>query len=141
MEILVFGVIILVLCLILGVNINYIMYAILGIVGLVSCMMTLLFIYANICLLLSKRKEASFLRFESVNGKFSVACYLIEDKEYLCAFPREAIMQDKLYDVDKTYHVMLNKKTGKVYDRYSIATCILGLTFGIIICLSIYKII
>lgn len=128
MEILIMSTIILGICIILGINYNYIMLAV---VCLFSCFLLLLFMYSFIRLLFSKRKEAKFVRFDKMgNRKYQAACYLVEGEEYLCIFPKEGFMTNKLYRQDKIYHVMLNKSMKRVYDRFAISTCMLGLIFG-----------
>lgn len=129
MELLIMSTIILGICIILGINYNYI---ILAVVCLFSCFLLLLFMYSFIRLLFSKRKEAKFIRFDKMgNSKYQAACYLVEGEEYLCVFPKEGVMTNKLYRHDKIYHVMLNKSMKRVYDRFAIATCVLGFIFGI----------
>lgn len=60
-----------------------------------------------------------------------VAYYLVDGEEYPCIFPKEAILENKLYSTEKTYTVWLNAKTKKVFDPYATTTCILGLLFSI----------
>lgn len=135
MEIIIVIAIILVLCLILGVSLNYILFGITILAIIFFGLMAIGFSYCIIRVLFSKRKEAQFVRFgKASNGRFQVACYLVEGKEYPCIFPKEFVMENKLYSVDKTYNVMLDRKANKVYDQYAIATCVLGLLFGIGFC-------
>lgn len=132
MEIIVVSIIIFALCMILGVSLNYILLAVFAIFCLFSSFLSLFFLYSVICLLLSKRKEARFIRFDKLrNSKYQAAYYLVDGVEYSCVFPREGIMKDKLYQQNKIYHVMLNKKMEKVFDRFAISTCVLGLVFSI----------
>lgn len=128
MEIIIVIAIVLVCCLILNVNSNYVLLGSTLIICVFFGLLAVGFAYCIIRLLLSKRKEAKFLRFGKVgDSKYQVAYYLVEGQEYPCVFPREIIMQDKLYLEDKTYHVMLNRRIGKVYDRFAVTTCVLGL--------------
>ena len=125
-------IIILVYCLVLKVNTNYILLAGAILVGIFFCLLTLGFLYAGIGLLFSKRKEARFTRLDHFgNSKYQVAYYLVEGEEYPCIFPKESILEDKLYQKDKVYYVMWNKRMQKVYDRFAIMTCVLGLIFSI----------
>lgn len=117
---------------ILGVSLNYILYAIFAVFCLLSVFLSLFFLYSIICLLFSKRKEARFIRFDKLrNSKYQAAYYLVDGVEYSCVFPREGIMKDKLYKKNRIYHVMLNKRMEKVFDRFAISTCVLGLVFSI----------
>lgn len=129
-EIIIVIIIILVICLILDVN--YLLLASAILICVFAGALTLGFVYCSVGLLFSKRKEAKFLRIDRhKSAKFQVAYYLVEGKEYPCIFPKEGILENKLYRKDKTYHVMLNKKMQRVYDRFAIATCVLGLVFSV----------
>lgn len=138
MELIIVIVIILVLCLILNVSINYIIFVCLILVEIFFALLTIGFAYCIVRLLLSRRSEARFIRFEKApKGKFQVAYYLVGEGEYPCAFPKEFIMENKLYSTDKIYNVMLDVRTKKVYDRYAITTCILGFIFSVCFCTGI----
>ena len=131
MEFIILIGIILVLCFILGVNFNYLLFGIAILGCVVFGLMMFGFAYCAIRLMFAKRKEASFVRFGGVNdSRMQVAYYLVEGEEYPCLFPKEFIMDNKLYSPDKIYNVMMDTKSKKVYDRYAIATCILGLLFS-----------
>lgn len=128
MEFLMILIIVIVLCLILNVSLHYILTGILILVGIGAVSFAISFLYCFIVLLKSKRKEAQFVRISPAKGGgFQVAFYRVEGAEYPCMFPREAILEDKLYRKDKPYHVMWNPRKGKVFDRYALTTCILGL--------------
>ena len=47
-------------------------------------------------------------------------------------FPKEGIMEEMLYNKNKTYHVMLNERLERVFDRFAVVTCVLGFAFGLI---------
>lgn len=129
-EIIIVIIIILLYCWILDANLILLAGEIL--ICLFSGALTLGFVYCGIGLLFSKCKEAKFLRIDRHgNDKFQVAYYFVEGEEYPCIFPKECILEDKLYQKDKTYHVMLNKRMQKVYDRFAVTTCVLGLVFSI----------
>ncbi len=131
MEILILIIIVLVYCLVLDVNQSYILMGVAVLVGIFAVLLTLGFLFCNICLLFSKRKAAKFVRMDCIkSNKYQVAYYLVEGKEYPCMFPKEGIMEERLYNKDKAYHVMLNERLGKVFDRFAVATCVLGLIFG-----------
>ena len=139
MQILIIILIVLVYCLVLNVDLYYIMLGGALLIGVVAGLFTLAFVYCDICLLFSKRKEATFLRMDSVKGsKFQVAYYLVDGVEYPCIFPKEGVLENKLYQKDKTYHVMLNRKLGKVFDRFAVATSVLGLVFGAMISVVVF---
>ncbi len=138
MEFLVVCIIILVCCMILGVNLDYILYAVFGMVLLLSLFFTLFFVFCNVCLLFSKRKEARFVRFDKLrDSKYQIAYYLAEGNEYPCVFPKEGIFSNKLYQQDRVYYVFFSKKLKKVFDRFATITCILGLVFWSILSVSL----
>ena len=134
MEIFIIFLIVIVYCLVLDVNLSYILTGGVALIGIFAVLLAIGFLICNICLLFSKRKEAKFLRMDFVKGsKYQVAYYLVEGKEYPCLFPKEGIMEEKLYNKEAMYHVLLNEKLGRVFDRFAVATCVLGLLFGSII--------
>lgn len=136
MELIIVIAIILVLCLILGVNLNQILMGVTMLVCIFFIFMAIGFIYCAVRLLFCKQKEAYFSRFDNVkNGRVQVAYYLVEGEEYPCVFPKELVMEKKLYSTDKSYTVMLDMKSKKIYDRYAIATCVLGLLFSVGFCI------
>lgn len=138
MELIIVVVIILIFCLVLNVNINYIMFGFLALVGMFFALLTIGFTFCLVRLLLSKPKEAEFVKFDKAQkGKYKVAYYLIDGEEYPCMFPKEFIMENKLYSTEKTYKVMLNMRTKKVFDRYAIITCVLGLIFSVCFCVGL----
>lgn len=131
MEIFVVLIIILLYCLILEVSITNILLAGAVLLYLCDVVLTLGFAYFTIGIFFSKRKEAKFSRFgRPGKHKFEVAYYLVDGKEYPCIFLKEGVMDDRLYQKNKTYHVLLNKHMKKVYDRFALITCPLGLIFS-----------
>lgn len=110
-------------------------YLLLGLAGFLLILSGLLVIIFSICsvlLLTSKWKRAQFLRVDlpSQEARYKVAYYLVDGEEIPCMFPEEGIFRKILYRTDKTYHVLFHKKLGKVFDRFAVATCILGLVCG-----------
>ena len=118
-------------CVLTG-NVGYVFFGVAGFLLLVSGLIVITFLICSVLLLTSKWKEAKFLRMGSPSERteFKVAYYLVEGEEIPCLFPEEGIFRSKLYRTDKTYHVLLNKKLGRVFDRFAVATCILGLLCG-----------
>lgn len=138
MEFLMVLIIIIILCLILNVSLNYILIGILILVAVGAVAFDVSFLYCFLVLLHSKKKEAEFVRIGPAKGdRFQVAFYLVEGAEYPCMFPREAILEDKLYRKDRPCHVMWNPRRGKVFDRYAFATCILGLITSVALSVGI----
>lgn len=135
MELIIVIAIIVVCCLILDVNLNYILFGVIILMCVLFALMAIGFTYCIVRLTMSKARKASFVRFDKAgNSKFQVAYYEIDGEEYPCMFPKEFIMEKKLYPIDKIYKVLLDVKAKKVYDRYAIATCISGLIISVSFC-------
>ena len=111
-----------------------VMIGVLGTVAVASGGMTLFFIFYLLKLLFSKKKKGSFLRIER-NGIFRwrSAIYLVDGEEIPCIFPDDGVMDDKIYKTDKAYTLFYNKHSGKVFDRVSITTCVIGIIFTLAI--------
>ena len=132
MEFILILIVIAVLVSVLTGNLEYIFFGVAGFLLLFSGLLVITFLINMGLMLTSKWKEAKFLRIDlpSEEARYKVAYYLVEGEELPCLFPEEGIFRKKLYRTDKTYHVLLNKKLGRVFDRFAVAACILGLMFG-----------
>ena len=138
MELLIILIIAIVFCLVLNISLNIIVLGLIALIGIISGVFGLAFMGCMICLLTCRRKPATFLRTDKVKGsKFQVAYYMVEGREYPCIFPKEAILENKLYQTDKVYHVMVHEKLGKVFDRFAVVTCLLGFVAGIALSVGI----
>ena len=135
MEILLILIVIAIFVSVLTGNLGYVLFGMSGFLLLTAGLMVLIFLACNVLLLTSKWKEAKFvgMDYPTEKSKFLVAFYLVDGEEIPCLFPEEGVFRDRLYQADKTYHVLLNRKLGRVFDRFSVATCILGLFFGILL--------
>ena len=129
----VFGLIIIaVLVCVLTGNLGYVFFGVMYFLLILSALLVITFVICSVLLLTSKWKEAIFLRVDlpSEKSKYKVAYYLVEGEEIPCLFPEEGVFRKQLYRSDKIYHVLLNNKLGRVFDRFAVATCILGLICG-----------
>lgn len=134
MELLVIIIIVIAICFVLNVSPYYMMLGGGILLFVLATAFAIGFVLAMIVLLFSKRREGRFLRIGPVkDSKFQVAFYLVEGQEYPCIFPREGLLEKKLYRRDKIYHVMWNGKLGKVFDRFAVTTCVLGLVFSVLL--------
>ncbi|MCR5460344.1 MAG: hypothetical protein K6F51_10640 [Acetatifactor sp.] len=135
MEILLILIVIAIFVSVLTGNLGYVLFGMSGFLLLTAGLMVLIFLACNVLLLTSKWKEAKFvgMDYPTEKSRFLVAFYLVDGEEIPCLFPEEGIFRDRFYREDKTYHVLLNRKLGRVFDRFSVATCILGLFFGILL--------
>lgn len=143
MEFLLILIVVAIFASVLTGNLGYVLFGMSGFLLLTSVLLVIIFLICSILLLTSKWKEARFVGMDlpTEKSKFMVAYYLVDGEEIPCLFPEEGIFREKLYREDKTYHVLLNRRLGRVFDRFSIATCILGLVCGILlggIMLSMY---
>ena len=116
-------------------NLGYVLYGATIVLMIVSGLLILTFAICNIILLGTKWEKASFLRLDlpTEKSKFKVAFYLVDGEEIPCLFPEEGVFVKYLYKTEKTYHVLYHPKLRRVFDRFSIATCVLGLICGIIL--------
>jgi hypothetical protein len=138
MELLMVLIIVIVFCLILDISLDVIVLGLIALIGIVSGLFALAFLGCMICLLGCKRKPATFLRTDNVKGsKFQVAYYMVEGRECPCVFPKEVVLESKLYRTDKIYHVMVSERVGKVFDRFAVVTCVLGLVAGIVLSVGV----
>ena len=135
MEILLILIIVIIFGAVLTGNLGYVLFGMSGFLLLMAGLMVVTFFVCCILLLTSKWKEAKFAGIDlpTEKAKFKVAFYLVDGEEIPCLFPEEGIFRDRFYQEDKTYHVLWNRRLGRVFDRFSVATCILGLVFGIIL--------
>lgn len=134
MEILIVFIVVIVICLILNISIHYIVTGILILAGVATFSFAVSFLYCFVILLRSKKKETEFVRIGPTKGdRFQVAFYMVDGVECPCMFPREGILEDKLYRKDRKYRVMWNQRKGKVFDRYACVTCVLGLFVSVLL--------
>jgi hypothetical protein len=132
MEILLAIIIIIVICKILGVSNFVLILCGLGIIELIIIAMFLFFIYHTLHLFFTKKRNANFVKIDKPKkGKFKVAYYEIENEEYPCVFPMEASFSSS-YREEKIYSVRYSKLLKKVYDKWAVMTCFIGLIFSIV---------
>lgn len=128
MEFLVALIVIIVFCKILGISNEMLITGGLALIELTIIAMLLLFLYFCLNLIFTKSRKAEFIRTGKPEGsKFNVAYYLIDGKEYPCVFPRESGIA---YKTNHTYKVRYSKRLNKVFDIWSILTCVIGLIFS-----------
>ena len=131
MELVIALIVIIVFCKILGVSNEMLVLGGLALIELTIVLMMFMFAFFCVRMLFTKRKEARFTRVDkALKGSFKVAYYEVEGTEYPCIFPSEMILNDKMYRTDRTYHVLLSKRSKKVYDKWTVLTCIIGFLFS-----------
>ena len=142
MEIVIGIIVVIVVLKILGVSNITIIFGILGLVELLIAAMLIFFIAAFIFLLFSKKKRGVFSHFAvPEKGKFKVAYYLVDNKVIPCVFPREAGLSGVMYKADKVVKLRYSKKLNKVFDIWSVITCITGIVFTVYAIIFTLKII
>lgn len=128
MEFILVVAVIFVLCKSLGISNQVLIAGVAVLVELTIIAMLLLFFYFCINLIFTRRKKAVFIRTGKPEGsKFQVAYYLIDGIEYPCIFPCESGIS---YKANHTYNVLYSKRMNKVYDIWSMLTCIIGFAFS-----------
>ena len=127
MELLILLIIVVVLCLILDVSMNVIVLGLIALIGMVSGLFALAFLGCVICLLGCKRKTATFLRIDNAKGsKFQVAYYMVDGREYPCIFPKEVVLENKLYRTDSIRPLCNNNMCFRADGReYIMCGCLL----------------
>ena len=133
MEFLIILILVVIFASVLTGNLGYVLFGMTGLLLLTAGAMVLIFLVASLFLLTSKWKEAKFvgIDYPTEEAKYQVAFYLVDGEEIPCLFPEEGIFREKFYREDKTYHVLVNRKLGRVFDRFAVATCILGIVCGL----------
>ena len=131
MELVIALIVIIVFCKILGVSNEMLVLGGLALIELTIVLMMFMFAYFCVRMLFTKRREAKFTRVNKApKGNFKVAYYEVDGTEYPCIFPSEMILNDKMYRTDRTYKVLYSKRSKKVYDIWTILTCIIGFVFS-----------
>lgn len=133
MEFIIGLIVIIVICKILGVSNFVLILCGLGLIELTIIAMMLFFIYYTFHLFFTKKKQASFTKIDVSDTnkvKFQTAYYMVDEEEYPCVFPREMGISSKLYKNDKIYNVRFSRSLKKVYDKWAVITCIVGLIFS-----------
>ncbi len=127
MEFFVVIAVIVVLALVLGVKPIVLLAAGGALVWLIFAAVSILFIYFFVRLVTSERTKGYFTKIDKKDSnRFKTAFYSVDGTEYPNVFPEEGLMQNILYKKDREYRLRLNKK-GYVFDRFSTATCFIGL--------------
>ncbi len=122
---------IVVICKILGIGNSALIIVGLGIIELIIIAMALFFVYFNLHLLCARTKKAAFSRIDvPEKSRFKVAFYIVDGVEYPCIFPKESAFNSRLYKDGRLYTVRFSPHLKKVYDKWAIATCIVGLIFS-----------
>ena len=136
-EILLVIAIAVVLCLIFGISPALIIFwgkvVILFGIEIVLLFMFAVFAYCAFRLITSKAKDAEFTEIKKDEHRlFPTAHYLVDGTEYPCLFPSELGKQDFMYRKWSGGKVMLNRKKGYVFDRFSTLATIIGFFYCLI---------
>lgn len=132
MEVIIIISILLLLGIIFQVDRTVVILIALAVLCVVSLLLALFFLVACTLLVTSLRKKAECDGTDIPEGrKMKVAFYLIEGERYPCIFPSEGLSEDKFYRKGEARTVFLHKRLKRVFDRYAVMTCVLGLVFGI----------
>lgn len=141
MEIIIGLIVIVVVCKILGVSNFILILCGLGIIELIIILLFIFFVFHTINIFFSKEQNAVFTKFDSVKkNEFEVAFYEIDGVEYPCVFPKESKFTNA-YSTENICSVRYSKRLKKVYDKWAIATCVVGLVFSVIAVVITFSII
>ena len=121
--------VLIVLVCVLTDNLTVVLVGLAGLIVLMTLFILLFSIIGSAMLLTSHWREASFTRLDlpKETSRFKVAFYQINEGEIPNMFPEEGIMEQSLYKEGHSYKVLYNRKLGRVFDRFSILTILLGL--------------
>lgn len=135
MEFVLILIIVIIFASVLTGNLGYVLFGMSGFLLLTSALMVLIFLVCMVLLFMSKWKEAKFVGLDlpTEKSKFKVAFYLVDGEEIPCIFPEEGVFREKFYQSDKSCRVLFNKRLGRVFDRFAIATCFVGFFGGAIL--------
>lgn len=132
MEFILVIAVIVVLCLVIGIDSSYLILAGAVLTGIIYVLSLLLLMFFFARMLFAKKKTAFFSRIDkSPSSRFKVAYYMIDGTEYPNVFPEEGFFRSKLYRSDKSCTVLLAKNNKFVFDKFSCATCTIGFILGI----------
>ncbi|MCR5599174.1 MAG: hypothetical protein K6G33_00305 [Ruminococcus sp.] len=132
MEFIIVLIVIAVLCLVIGVKASYLIFAAIALIGVIVALSELLLTVCFIRLLFAKKQSAVFSRIDKgPHSSFKVAYYRIDNTEYPNIFPEEGFFRSKLYRSDKSSTVFLSKNKKTVFDKFSCATCTIGILLTI----------
>ncbi|MCQ2490311.1 MAG: hypothetical protein MJ079_01805 [Ruminococcus sp.] len=131
MELVIALIVIIVLCKILGVSNEMLVLGGLILIELTVVLMMLMFSYFCVRMLFAKRREARFTRVDKApKGNYKVAYYEVDGCEYPCIFPSELILNNKMYRKDCTCHVLMSRSGRRVFDKWTVLTCLIGFVFS-----------
>ena len=126
MEIIIMTAMVGMLVYILGVEVAFILQILLGIMFVAMVLTAVFFVWTGLTLIGSKRRKAVYDRIDKAEGSpFRTAVYVAGGEELRNTFPSEMLLRSLLYNKDKPSSVRVTKK-GKVYDRYSLITVVMG---------------
>ncbi|MDD6058890.1 MAG: hypothetical protein PUB97_00735 [Ruminococcus sp.] len=131
MEFLVIVSVVAVLCIILGISMEYLVYAALALIILTIAAMGVFFLVSAVLLIFSEKAEGTLLRIEK-NEKynFRTRIYNVDGTDFRCIYPTDAIIRRKNADnCNKIYRLRLVRKMRVVFDRTSLITFACGFSF------------
>lgn len=127
MELLIGIAVIFVLLLCLGVGVEIIIQLALCCVGLFIVFMTAVFIYSAVILLLCKKSNGRYVRWDNDENKIPYAYYNVDGIEYKNLFPREVMLRKLIYREDKDVRLYIYEKKRQCFDGNAVTCCIFGL--------------
>ena len=138
MEFLLGLAIIVIILLILGFGPDVIILGAVILLGALTALTEIFFLYCDVRLIFSKRRSAVFTRIaKHGKAKYESAFYMTEAGELPNIFPCEVIMRNRLYDPEKTVKVHIDAGKRFVYDRNALLTILFGTLLGALLCFLI----
>ena len=130
MEFLVIVAVVAVLCIILGISMEYLVYAALALILLTIAAMGVFFLVSAVLLIFSEKAEGTLIRIEK-NEKFNfrTRIYNVDGSDFRCIYPTDAIIRKNADNCSKIYRLRLVRKMRVVFDRTSLITFACGFSF------------
>ena len=127
MEFLIGFAVIVIILLILGINIETVIFGFMVLVGTAIALSGLVLLYYGVRLIFSRKSEALFTRIgRQEDARFDTAFYMVSETELPNVFPAEVILKNRLYSTDKVISLRVDPGGKFVFDRNSRLTILIG---------------
>lgn len=120
-----------VLCIVLGISMEYIVYAAVVFALLIIAAMEVFFLVSGVILLRSEKAEGTLVRIEkNEKYRFRSRIYAVDGKELPCIYPTDGLFSSKALKSHKLCRLRVNRKHTAVFDRAALVTFVCGFVFS-----------
>lgn len=127
MEFVITAALVLFLLYLLGLKLGAVIAIIMAAICVFVVAVAVFFLWCAARLAFSRNRRGIFCGVEK-NGKFEHAIYIVDGEEYMCVFPSEKLLREKVYKADKPVRVWLLPK-GRLFDTGAFVTIVAGTVF------------